>query len=64
VEGGAEAATVVLGRVRTAVVDLALGALDTPTHQVSRQRCDARETAAVAEMLMARLAATGTPGTR
>jgi hypothetical protein len=51
VEGGTEAATVVLGRSRVAT-NLSLGSLDTPTHRVRRQRCGLRETAGAARMVV------------
>jgi hypothetical protein len=50
-----EAATVALGRVRTAV-DLSLGGLDTLTHWVVRLRCGWEETAEAARMTLRRLA--------
>jgi hypothetical protein len=51
VPDGAEVATVVLGLTR-AGLDLSLGPLDLPSHQVSRQRCDAAETAAAARLVL------------
>jgi hypothetical protein len=52
-----EAATVVLGRGRSAP-DLSLGPPETPTHRITRQRCDARETAEAARIVINRLANT------
>jgi hypothetical protein len=57
VPGGAEAATVVLGRTRSDTADLSLGALGTPAHRIPRQRCAAHETARAAMLVARRLAA-------
>ncbi len=57
-EGGAEAATVVLGLTRPAL-DLSLGPLDTPTHHLPRQRCEPPETARAARLVIDRLAGSG-----
>jgi hypothetical protein len=61
VEGRPEAATVVLGRSRAAM-DLSLGPLDLPTHQVPRQHYSLRETAEAARMVVTRLVGTSTRG--
>lgn len=55
VPGEAETATVVLGRARTDLVDLSLGALGTRRHQVSRRRCTEPETAHAAGLIARRL---------
>jgi hypothetical protein len=55
IDGDRRAATVVLGRAREQA-DLSLGALDTPSHRVVRQRCDREETRSVARMVIAELA--------
>lgn len=55
VPGDAETATVVLGRARTELVDLSLGALGTRRHQVSRRRCTEPETAHAAALIARRL---------
>lgn len=55
VADGSEAATVALGRARTAL-DLSLGPLDTPTHWVARLRLGPEETAESAKMVLTRLA--------
>jgi hypothetical protein len=54
VADGQEAATVALGSVRTAM-DLSLGRPDTATHWVTRVRCDPRETAEAATLVLTRL---------
>jgi hypothetical protein len=66
IEGGPEAATVALGRVRADGDDLSLGPLDTPSHRMRRVRCDPDETARVAlhsarHLEAAHGAARGTP---
>jgi hypothetical protein len=53
-EASPEAATVVLGRVGTAS-DLSLGPPDASTHRVARQRCEARETAEAAQIVIEQL---------
>lgn len=53
-----EAATVVLAGPHPGVVDLSLGAPDTPAHTVARQRCDSGESAAVVATVVQRLRAT------
>lgn len=55
--GGAEAATVVLGRSVPAH-DLSLGRLDLATHRVVRQWCDARESADAARVVTENLVST------
>lgn len=54
VEG--ETATIALGRHHADGVDLALGGIETPTHRISRFRCDRDETMHVARMVVQRLA--------
>lgn len=51
-----EAATVALGNHHPGTMDLSLGGIGTRTHRVRRQRCDRDETAAVARMVVQRLA--------
>jgi hypothetical protein len=55
VAAGDGAATVVLGRSRSSAADLSLGAIDTHTHQVRRQRCDLVETVQAATIVAHRL---------
>jgi hypothetical protein len=50
-----QAATVVLGRGRTDMIDLSLGGLTTPTHRVRRQRCAQQETMRLARALANRM---------
>jgi hypothetical protein len=61
-----EAATVALGRTRRGAMDLSLGAIDSKTHRVQRQRCDRDETARAARAVTERLATlrTGDQGDR
>jgi hypothetical protein len=55
-----DTATIALGDSRPGTADLSLGAIDTPTHQVRRQRCDSEETALAARIAADRLATTYT----
>ena len=54
------AATVALGRSREQAADLALGAVDTPSHVVRRRHCAAPETARAACLIADRLEASHT----
>jgi hypothetical protein len=54
---GAEAATIVLGRVVRGVPDRSLGRPDSGPHVVRRRRCDAEQTAAAARVVLDRLLA-------
>jgi hypothetical protein len=55
----AEAATVALGHLVPGVPDLSLGPADCAPHRVQRRRCDTRQTASVARLIVDRLLAIG-----
>jgi hypothetical protein len=55
----AEAATVALGHLVPGVPDMSLGLPDSAAHRVCRRRCDARQTASVARLIVDRLLAVG-----
>jgi hypothetical protein len=57
--GEQDVATVVLSRSRVEAADLALGRADTPSHTLTRSRCDATQTARAARLIADRLAAAG-----
>jgi hypothetical protein len=55
----AEAATVALGHLVPGIPDLCLGSPDSTPHRVRRRRCDARQTASVARLIVDRLLTAG-----
>jgi hypothetical protein len=54
-----DTATLIRARTRAALIDLSLGAVDTPSHSLVRRQCTVRETVRAARSVTVRLAAAG-----